>query len=81
MWAGSLLHALLWPPTRAWVVQLGAAALLCLALPLLNLASTGQGLWGYLAGDDWQRAGVEAVALGLGLVLACAALRARRPRR
>ncbi len=81
VWAGSLLHALLWPPTRAWVVQLGAAALLCLALPLLNLASTGQGLWGYLAGDDWQRAGVEAVALGLGLVLACAALRARRKRR
>ncbi|MGC3986656.1 MAG: PepSY-associated TM helix domain-containing protein [Pseudorhodoferax sp.] len=81
VWVASLLHALLWPSARAWSLQLGAAALLCLALPLLNWATTGQGLWGYLVDADWQRAGVELVALGQGLVLAYATLRVQRKRR
>lgn len=77
LWLASALHALARPPRRAWQEQLGAAAVLCLALPVLNWATTGQGLWRYLAGADWQSAGVEVVALGLGGLLACMAWRLR----
>ena len=73
VWLGTLGHALVRAPARAWIEQLGAAALLCTALPLLNWLTTGQQLGGYLAHADWQRAGVELVAIGFGLLLAAAA--------
>ena len=76
--AASVLHAL-WRPTRlAWIEQLWLAAALCLALPLVNLATTGQGLLMYLQRGAWQQAGVELVALAFGLVLARMALMLQR---
>lgn len=78
VWLASALHALARPPQRAWAPQLGAAALLCLALPVVNATSTGQWFWPYLTGADAQRAGVELVAMALGLLLACTAWRAHR---
>ena len=78
VWLASALHALARQPARAWVEQLGCAAWLCLGLPLLNWATTGPGWWRYLAAADWQRAGVELVAMALGLLLAAAAWRTRR---
>lgn len=77
-WLATLVHAALRPAGRAWCEQLAAAALLCLLLPLLNLATTGQHLWGYARSGDWQRAGVELTALCLGLALAAMAWHVRR---
>jgi uncharacterized iron-regulated membrane protein len=78
VWLATLLHASMRAPARAWVEQLAGAALLCLGLPLLNLATTGQHLPGYLAADDWQRAGLELVVLAAGVALAGAAHCTRR---
>lgn len=75
LWFLTLLHALARPPSRAWVEQLAAGAALCLALPLLNYLTTGQQLLAYAAAGDWQRAGVELVALAFGVVLAVMAYR------
>lgn len=78
LWAAALLHALLRPPGRAWVEQFAVAAALCLALPLLNQASTGQQLWQYAMAGDAMRAGVELTALALGVAFACCAWRIHR---
>lgn len=65
IWLASLAHAALRPVMRAWREQLAAAALLCISLPLLDLAT---GL-----GADGLRLGVDAAALALGLLLFWAA--------
>jgi len=77
LWLLTLLHALARPPYRAWVEQLAAGAALCLALPLLNYLTTGQQLLAYVKAGDWQRAGVELVALAFGVALAVMARRVR----
>lgn len=74
-WAAALLHAALRPATQAWREQLWAGAALCAALPVLNLATTGQHLLAYLAQRDLERAAVELTAIGMGAVLAFAAMR------
>lgn len=66
IWLGCLLHAALRPSGPAWREQTACLALLCLGLPLLNWATTGQHVLVYLGAGDWQRASVELVALGLG---------------
>lgn len=76
--AASVLHALWRPPRLAWIEQLWLAAALCLALPLVNMATTGQGLLMYLQRGAWQQAGVELVALAFGLLLARMALMLQR---
>lgn len=78
VWLATFPHAMCRPPAKAWAEQLGAGALLCLCLPVVNVATTGQHLLQYLAMDDWQRAGVELVVLIAGLALAGAAWRAHR---
>ncbi|RRV17950.1 PepSY-associated TM helix domain-containing protein [Pseudomonas saudiphocaensis] len=65
IWLASLAHAALRPVMHAWREQLAAAALLCISLPLLDLAT---GL-----GADGLRLGVDAAALALGLLLFWAA--------
>lgn len=77
VWLASLAHAALRPRVQAWREQLFAAALLCLALPLLNFATTGLYLGPYIATADWQSAGVELTAIGLGILLALAGFRTR----
>lgn len=69
IWAASWLHAACRPTARAWVEQLSLAGALAVCLPLLNLVTTGQSAWHYALLGDWQRAGVELVAIALGLVL------------
>ncbi|WP_274603747.1 PepSY-associated TM helix domain-containing protein [Pseudomonas sp. CFBP 8773] len=81
IWLATLLHALSRPRHCAWAEQLGLAALLCLCLPLLNHWTTGQNLWRYAAAGDWQRAGVEAVALGYGALLAWVLMKLQRRHR
>jgi uncharacterized iron-regulated membrane protein len=75
VWLATLLHAACRPTTRAWHEQLWSGAVLCVLLPLLNAATTGQHLLGYLMQGDIERAGVELTAIGMGVLLAVAALR------
>jgi uncharacterized iron-regulated membrane protein len=81
VWALSLLHALLRSQRQAWREQLWALALLCLGLPLLNAATTGQHLGLYLARGDGLRAGVELTCMALGLLAAWMAWRSVHPGR
>ncbi len=76
-WLMALLHASIRPAAYAWVEQLALAALLCLALPLLNWLTTGQQVLAYGLQGDWERAGVELTVIGLGLLLAAMAHKAR----
>jgi uncharacterized iron-regulated membrane protein len=78
VWAATLLHALSRPGRRAWVEQFGLAALLCLALPLLNLATTGDWFGRYAGQGHWQMFAVELVTLVVGALLAAIALRMAR---
>ncbi|MBX3639304.1 MAG: PepSY domain-containing protein [Nitrosomonas sp.] len=77
VWLAALLHASIRPVASAWVEQLSLAALLCLALPLLNGLTTGQQVWAYGLQGDWERAGVELTVIGLGLLFAIMANKAR----
>ncbi|WP_243247796.1 PepSY-associated TM helix domain-containing protein [Pseudomonas maioricensis] len=77
IWLATLIHALIRPTARAWAEQFAAAAVLCLCLPLLNFYTTGQHIGGYLSTGDWQRGSVEAVALGVGVMLVIALLKHR----
>jgi uncharacterized iron-regulated membrane protein len=79
VWAGAALHALV-HPRGAWRAQLGLTALLCLGLPLLNAATTGDHLLAALARGDGESAAVELVAAAFGLAAGFVALRlGRRP--
>jgi len=68
-WAVMLAHALVRPQLKAWTEQLGLAALMCLALPLLNVA-TDSLLGAAFARRDWSILGVDIVAVMLGAALA-----------
>lgn len=73
VWAAALLHALLRPPAAAWGEQLRAAALMALAVPLLDFATTGR--LADLAAGRWdpERVGFDAVLLAAGAGFALAA--------
>lgn len=76
VWLAALAHAALRPAARAWREQLWAGATLCVLLPLLNLATTGQHVLAYLAQRDTERAAVELTAVAIGALLAFTAARA-----
>ncbi|MCY1509006.1 PepSY-associated TM region [compost metagenome] len=78
VWAAALGHALLRPAERAWVEQLGLAAGLCLALPLLNALTTRTHLGHALVQGDGLLAAVDLTALACGLLLALLAVRLHR---
>lgn len=81
VWLLSVVHAGLRSVARAWVEQLLALAALCLLLPLLNWLTVGDQLFSYLQRGDGERAGVELVALGTGVLSLWGAWRLTRPRR
>jgi uncharacterized iron-regulated membrane protein len=68
LWLLTLVHAARRPATRAWIEQLLAIALLCLALPLLNWLVVGEHVVSYLQRGDGERASVELVAIAFGLL-------------
>jgi uncharacterized iron-regulated membrane protein len=78
LWLLALLHAFLRPAALAWREQLWAGAAMCVLLPFLNLATTGQHVLGYLAQRDIERAAVELTAIGIGVLLAFAAKATRK---
>ena len=75
IWALAGLQAVLWPGLRSWAAQFGAAALLGLLLPVLNLLTTDRHLGASLPAGDWAMAGTDLVAAGLGLLLGTLAWR------
>lgn len=78
VWLATLVHAALRPSQRAWIEQLAATAFLCLALPVLNLLTTGDWLFSALARGDGETAGVELTAGAFGLILVAASRHLRR---
>ena len=79
LWLLALVHALLRKPGAAWREQMGLLAALCLLLPVLNFATTGDWPLAQWLRGDWESAGVEAVSVAFGLA-AAATLRFLRRR-
>lgn len=76
-WALSVVHALLRKGRKAWVEQLALAAVLFIAVPLINL-TTPWNLGVTLAQGDWTLAGFDLTCLGAGLFLGWAAWKMQR---
>ncbi|WPN99348.1 PepSY-associated TM helix domain-containing protein [Pseudomonas sp. MUP55] len=76
-WALSLLHALVRHGRQAWVEQLSLAALLFVAIPLVNALTTSQHLGVSLVKGDWAMACFDLTCLASGLFLAWAAWKMR----
>jgi len=72
-WALAAVHGACRPHLRAWVEQLGLAAVLYAALPLVNAATSGRHLGYSLVQGDWPMAGFDLAALATGLILAALA--------
>jgi uncharacterized iron-regulated membrane protein len=78
-WAVAAVAGLLWPTRRMWLVQLGIAAFLFGAIPLLNAATTATHLGVSIPAGMWAVAGFDLGCLGLGLaLLACVGWLGRR---
>ncbi|MET0334454.1 MAG: PepSY-associated TM helix domain-containing protein [Rhizobacter sp.] len=66
-WAVSAVAGLAWPARRMWQVQLGVAAALFAAIPLLNAATTSSNLVHTISTGLWRVAGFDLVCLALGI--------------
>ena len=62
-WLATLLHALVRPHRRGWIEQLAALALLWLAVPLVNLATTDSHLFSAIAWRHGALASFDLVCL------------------
>ncbi|HEX2888409.1 PepSY-associated TM helix domain-containing protein [Vineibacter terrae] len=76
VWGLALLHALARPPRKAWGELAAIAAVLAGLLPFVSLALTGRGLWQAAINGDLVFLGVDAVMIGLALLLAVIARKA-----
>lgn len=72
-WLATLIHALMRTPRRAWIEQLLAAAIGCLALPVVNLLTTGDHLPAALMRGDGVAVGFDLIVLACGAALALVA--------
>ena len=77
VWLVCLLHAMVRKHRAAWLEQLGAAAVMFLALPIVNVATGGAGLVESISNGLWAIAGFDLVAIVMGLGFAFAAYRTR----
>ena len=79
VWAVAAIAGLAWPTRRMWMIQLGVAALLFGAIPLLNAATTATHLGVSIPAGLWAVAGFDLSCLALGAaLLACAGRLGRR---
>jgi uncharacterized iron-regulated membrane protein len=80
LWVLSLLHALIRPARRAWIEQFACAALLGLAIPVLNAFTTHRHLGVSIPEGDWSMAGMDLGLAAMGLLAGAIAWKlARRP--
>jgi uncharacterized iron-regulated membrane protein len=70
VWAVAAIAGMLRPSRRMWQVQLGTAAFLFGAIPLLNAVTTATHLGVSLPAGMWKVAGFDLVCLALGAALA-----------
>lgn len=70
VWAVAVVAGLAWPARRMWVIQLGVAAFLFAAIPVLNALTTVTHLGYSIPAGLWRVAGFDLVCLGLGAALA-----------
>jgi len=77
-WALMLVHAVWRRGRRAWVEQLGLAALLFAGLPLLDALTTDGNPWRYLLRGDWLMLGFDLAFVGCAGLFAWAAWKVRR---
>lgn len=79
VWAVAAIAGLAWPTRRMWMAQLGVAAFLFGAIPLLNAVTTATHLGVSVPAGLWSVAGVDLGCLALGTaLLACVGWLARR---
>lgn len=69
VWAVAGIAGLAWPTRRMWMVQLGVAAFLFGAIPLLNAATTATHLGVSIPAGMWAVAGFDLACLALGAAL------------
>lgn len=69
-WLLALVHALIRPAAAAWREQMAALAVLCLALPWMSWAATGDHLLAHMLDGDWESAGVELFVVAVGAAAA-----------
>jgi uncharacterized iron-regulated membrane protein len=82
VWAVTAIAGLAWPTRRMWVVQLGIAAFMFCAIPLLNAATTATHLGMSIPAGLWRVAGFDLTCLALGIALFfCAWWLERKPAR
>ncbi len=83
VWAVAAIAGLAWPTRRMWMVQLGVAAFLFGAIPLLNAATTATHLGVSIPAGMWAVAGFDltCLALGMALLLCAGWLGRRKPAR
>ncbi|WP_341916304.1 PepSY-associated TM helix domain-containing protein [Polaromonas sp. YR568] len=79
VWGLAAIAGLAWPTRRMWMVQLGIAAFLFGAIPLLNAATTATHLGVSIPAGLWRVAGFDLTCLALGVaLLMCVGWLARR---
>lgn len=81
VWALAAIAGLAWPTRRMWIVQLGIAAFLFGAIPLLNTATTATHLGVSIPAGMWAVAGFDLTCLALGatLLVCVGCLQRRKP--
>jgi len=79
VWALAAIAGLAWPTRRMWIIQLGVAAFMFGAIPLLNAATTATHLGVSIPAGLWAVAGFDLTCLALGAaLLLCAGWLGRR---
>jgi uncharacterized iron-regulated membrane protein len=69
VWAVAAIAGLAWPTRRMWMIQLGVAAFLFGAIPLLNAATTATHLGVSIPAGLWAVAGFDLSCLALGAAM------------
>ena len=73
VWGLAAIAGLAWPRRRMWLAQLGIAAFLFGAIPLLNAATTATHLGVTIPAGLWRVAGFDLACLALGAVFGLSA--------
>lgn len=77
-WGLMLLYPTIRPHRRAWVEELAIASAAFTLLPMVNALTTDRHLGVTIPAGDWALAGFDLTVLGLGIVLAVAALKVHK---
>ncbi len=77
-WGALFAWTLVRPAKRAWIETLAMAALLYLAIPVVNVATTERGLLASLLSGDWVYAGFDLTMIATAAILGWASFKTLR---